>query len=53
MIRLDGVHVRFAKEMIEEVDRVIDPTIGQTRSMFIREAVKERLNKLNALKAVV
>ncbi len=50
---MDGVHVRFTKEMIDKVDQVIDPISGQTRSQFIREAVKERLNKLNVMEATV
>lgn len=46
---MTGIHVRFSKELIDEVDRTLDPTIGQTRSQFIRESVKERLNKVNSI----
>jgi len=47
------VHVRFDTEMLGRVDQFIDPTVGQTRSLFIREAVKERLNKLSAIEAII
>lgn len=47
------IHVRFPKGMIKEVDQVVDPSIGYTRSLFIREAVKERLNKMSNQEATV
>lgn len=47
------VTVRFSKQMTAAVDKYTDPEVGYTRSVFIREAVKERLNKMTANEAIV
>lgn len=40
------VNVKFDESLLEAIDKCIDPTIGQTRSLFVRESVKKHLSSL-------
>lgn len=40
------VNTKFEESMVAAIDRLIDPVIGETRSMFIRKSVKDRIKSL-------
>jgi len=44
------VNIRFDEKMVTAIDEAIDSSIGENRSLFIRESVKERLKSLKVKK---